>query len=79
MKTLAHVLYLIGVCLAIVFLIRQCDTLNCRDYYRAWDRLQYNIADCREDPDCYLTLADLERVRELAPHVAACELREGKE
>jgi hypothetical protein len=40
-----------------------------------WDALQVTLADCREDPDCYITPADLERVRTLAPAVVECEDR----
>lgn len=49
---------------------------TCADTFKDWDRVQTIIMDCREDPDCYLTPAHLERVRDLAPLVAECEKRE---
>jgi len=48
---------------------------DCDITLRKWDSLQESLMDCREDPDCYITPADLERVRELAPRVQACEGR----
>jgi len=52
---------------------------HCQHTLRAWDAHQEVLMDCREDPDCYITPADLERVRELAPQVQACEAREAGE
>jgi hypothetical protein len=52
---------------------------SCDIALRQWDSLQESLMDCREDPDCYITPADLERVREMAPRVQACEGRAGDE
>ena len=46
---------------------------TCADTFKEWDRVQTLIMDCRADPDCYVTSAHLERVRDLAPRVAECE------
>jgi len=49
---------------------------DCEIALRDWDAHQAVLMDCREDPDCYITPADLERVRDLAPRVQACEGRD---
>lgn len=75
MRALGHIAFLAAGCLAVVALAYKLDARTCTDTLRQWDRLQESLMDCREDPDCYITPADLERVRELAPRVQACEGR----
>lgn len=65
-----------GAMLAIVAWLLDDGGPTCADTFKEWDRVQTLIMDCREDPDCYVTSAHLERVRDMAPLVAECEKRE---
>ena len=79
MRALGHIAFLTAGCLAVVALAYKLDARTCTDTLRQWDAHQAVLMDCREDPDCYITPADLERVRALAPQVQACEAREAGE
>lgn len=72
-------LLFMAACVAVVAAAWHLSRPVCTDMLRKWDTLQESLMDCREDPDCYLTPADLERVRELAPRVQACEARGAEE
>ena len=72
-------LLFLAACIAVVAASWQQSRGNCSGILRQWDAHQAVLMDCREDPDCYITPADLERVRALAPQVQACEAREAGE
>jgi hypothetical protein len=68
-------LYLLGSAAVaiLIVMILAARPEACAETLREWDQFQTVLMDCREDPDCYLAPADIERLRAMAPRVSECE------